>query len=107
MRCSAIFRLSVFRWIPSVSAAFDKLPSESASTREMNRRSNSRLASENRMPLSTISAMSRSSRSCTGYSSSRLVSNWKACTYFSRVFSMTSAGRLGTGGCLFQRIDSR
>ena len=24
--------------------------------------------------------------------------------YFSRVFSITSSGRLGTGGCLFQRI---
>ena len=43
MRCSAILRLSVFRWSPSTSAAFDRLPSESASTRVMNRFSNSRV----------------------------------------------------------------
>ena len=39
--------------------------------------------------------------------SSRPLSRRNACTYFSRVFSITSSGRLGTGGCLFQRIDSR
>ena len=42
-----------------------------------------------------------------GRSSSRLLSSWNACTYFSRVFSITSSGRLGTGGCLFQRMVSR
>src|SRR6266487_944799 len=30
-----------------------------------------------------------------------------ASTYFSRVFATTSAGREGTGGCLFQRMRSR
>ena len=57
MRCSAIFRLRVFRWRPSSSAALDRLPSESASTREMNRRSNSRVASGNRTPRWTISSI--------------------------------------------------
>ena len=35
------------------------------------------------------------------YSRSSPVRSWKACTYFSRVRSTTSPGRLGTGGCLF------
>src|SRR4051812_13852611 len=48
-----------------MSAAFERLPSLSASTREMNRRSNSRLASAKRMPFATISSMRRSSRSFT------------------------------------------
>ena len=30
-----------------------------------------------------------------------------ASTYFSRVLATTSAGREGTGGCLFQRMRSR
>ena len=30
-----------------------------------------------------------------------------ASTYFSRVFSTTSSGNAGTGGCLFQRMRSR
>src|SRR5688572_22256798 len=47
--------------MPSTSAALERFPSESTKTREMKRRSNSRLASENRMPLWTISSISRSS----------------------------------------------
>jgi hypothetical protein len=41
------------------------------------------------------------------YSSSRPVRRRYASTYFSRVFSTTSSGNEGTGGCLFQRIFSR
>ena len=42
-----------------------------------------------------------------GHSSSRPVSRVNASTYFSRVFTTTSSGSDGTGGCLFQRIRSR
>ena len=38
---------------------------------------------------------------------SRPVSNRNASRYFSRVRRTTSSGRVGKGGCLFQRIDSR
>lgn len=41
------------------------------------------------------------------YSNSSPLRSWKAWMYFSLVFWMTSSGRPGTGGCLFQRIDSR
>src|SRR3954454_16361196 len=41
------------------------------------------------------------------HSSSRPVSRRKASMYLSRVLLTTSSGRLGTGGCLFQRIRSR
>ena len=51
--------------MPRTSAAFDRLPSDSASTREMNRFSNSRLASPKRIPFATISSIRRSSFSFT------------------------------------------
>ncbi len=41
------------------------------------------------------------------YCKSRPVSRRNASRYFSRVRSTTSSGREGTGGCLFQRMDSR
>ena len=43
----------------------------------------------------------------TPYSSSRPVRRRYASMYFSRVRLITSSGREGTGGCLFQRIPSR
>src|SRR5918995_311002 len=58
--------------MPRASAAFDRLPSESANTREMNRFSNSRVASGNRIPRSTISSTSFCSFSFTPLSSFEL-----------------------------------
>ena len=40
-------------------------------------------------------------------SSSRPVSRRSASRYLSRVIATTSSGSSGTGGCLFQRINSR
>src|SRR4029453_3369414 len=60
---SPIFRLRVFRWMPSVSAVLVRLPSDRLKTRAMNRFSNSRTASSKWTPLSTISSTSFSSRS--------------------------------------------
>src|SRR4029453_6465352 len=60
---SSIFRLRVLRWMPSVPAVLVRLPSQRLSTLMMNRFSNSRTASSNCTPLSTISSTRCSSRS--------------------------------------------
>jgi len=106
---SPIFRVSVLRCIPRAPAVFVRLPEHRPRTRAMNRFSNSWTASSNRTPRSTISSTSFSSLSLiTGHhSSSRPVRRRNASTYFSRVFSTTSSGSDGTGGCLFQRMCSR
>src|SRR5713226_9234237 len=60
---SPILRVSVFRCMPKASAVLVRLPSHRPSTRLMKRFSNSRTASSNCTPFSTISSTSRSSRS--------------------------------------------
>src|SRR5262245_22795616 len=60
---SPILRVSVLRWMPSVSAVFVRLPSSLPRTRTMNRFSNSRTASSNRTCLRTICSTGRPRRS--------------------------------------------
>src|SRR5262249_28085577 len=60
---SPIFLVRVLRCIPRVPAVLIRLPSQRPRTRLMNRFSNSRTASSNCTPRSTISSTSRSSRS--------------------------------------------
>ncbi len=93
--------------MPSTSAVLVRLPSQRPSTFEMNRflelphgifEMDALVDHLLDQPLQAVG---------NHQASSRPVRRRNASTYFSRVFSMTSSGREGTGGCLFQRMCSR
>src|SRR5258708_1270822 len=60
---SPIFRVSVLRCMPRAQAVLVRLPSDLPSTREMKRFSNSRTASSNWTPLTTIASQCHYGRS--------------------------------------------